>query len=188
MRPAPLTVVMLAVVALSSCSAPSGLPPQIAFGDSLLEQKAHEVDGRIRRTTYAAASERLPDAPLQVEIHVGDEQSTAEQLHQSVMERYRATPGLRPYYQQGSTNRTCAIAARGTPARSFVLLDLCGNGDGGAACAQAIEVLGDGDVSECSSKGGACWNTFCETQWEAWRESLRRLVGTAGRASAQNGN
>lgn len=175
---------MLAVTAgaCAGCSDNAGLPPQIAFGDHLLEQKSHEVDGRISRTTFAAADATLPDASLQVEIHVGDRVFTVEELHASVMDRYRATPGLRPYYVQSHSSRACAVAAREAPARSFVLLDYCSHEDGPAACAQAVEELGDDDVSECAAKGGACWNAFCEAQWEAWRESLRRVAGTAGRA------
>jgi len=172
----------------AGCSDNAQLPPQIAFGDHLLEQKSHDTDGRISRTTFAAADARLPDAPLQVEVHVGDDVSSVEELHESVMDRYRATPGLRPYYVQSHPNRACAVAARQAPARSFVLLDFCSNADGRTACAQAVEKLGDDDVSECAAKGGACWNAFCEAQWDAWRESLRRVAGTAGRAYSREGN
>jgi len=180
---------MVAVAAISSCSAERPpLPRQIAFGDDLLEQKSHEIDGPVARTTYAAANATLPDARLQVEIHVGESQFTVEELHRSVMDGYRATPGLRQYYLQTDSNRACAMAAREAPARSFVLLDYCSHEDGPAACAQAVEELGDDDVSECSAKGGACWNAFCEAQWEAWRESLRRLAGTAGRAYDRRDN
>lgn len=174
---------------LSGCSAErSPLPPQIAFGDDLLEQKSHEVDGLVAHTAYAAANATLPDARLQLEIHVGQGQFTVEALHRSVMDRYRATPGLRQYYWQTESNRACAVAAREAPARSFVLLDYCSNDEGRSACAQAVDTLGDEEVSECTAKGGACWNAFCETQWEAWRESLRRVAGTAGRAYEQRDN
>ena len=174
---------MVAVAAISSCSAERPpLPRQIAFGDDLLEQKSHEIDGPVARTTYAAANATLPDARLQVEIHVGQSQFTVEELHRSVMDGYRATPGLRQYYLQTDSNRACALAGREAPSRSFVLLDYCSNDEGRTACAQAVDALGDEDVAECTAKGGACWNAYCETQWEAWRESLRRVAGTAGRA------
>jgi hypothetical protein len=140
------------------------------------------LTARSRATTYAAANDTLPDARLQVEIHVGREPVHRRGTASLRDGRYRATPGLRQYYLQTDSNRACAMAAREAPARSFVLLDYCSHEDGPAACAQAVEELGDDDVSECSAKGGACWNAFCEAQWEAWRESLRRLAGTAGRA------
>jgi len=174
---------LIVAAALSACSSERPpLPRQLAFGDDLLEQKSHEMDGLVARTTYAAANATLPDARLQVEIHVGQNQFTVEELHRAVMDRYRATPGLRQYYLQTDSNRACAIAGREAPSRSFVLLDYCSNDEGRTACAQAVDALGDEDVSECSVKGGACWNAYCETQWEAWRESLRRVAGTAGRA------
>jgi hypothetical protein len=155
-------------------------PDTITFGERELTRSTDWHRGKMAAIVYLPPGEKLPGASLQVGVIVSGDHTTAEALHQWVIEQGARGDGP-PYFSSGEPGAVCKVGAKHFDGRvrTYMALQVCKTGVARAACVEADEDLSERDFTACVGSGGGgsggC-QAICDRRWLDRREPLDLLA------------
>ena len=153
---------------------PVSFPETMTFGEEELSRAGSGHDDNASAAVYVPASERMPSASLQLGVMVSTAHPTAEELLAWMREQFRRSDSA-GYYDAIADNERCLVGLNPEVPRHFVALQLCGTGDGRAACVESDLLTDRADIDACEDDE-ECLAALCNARWPDERESLEAVL------------
>jgi hypothetical protein len=153
---------------------PVSFPDSMAFGKAKLSRAGAGHDDNASAAVYVPAGERMPSASLQLGVMVSTAHPTAEELLAWMSQQFRRSDSS-GFYDSITGNERCLVGINPKVPRHFVALQLCGTGDGLAACVESDLITNRADIDACEMEE-ECLAGLCDARWPDERKSLEAVL------------
>jgi len=153
---------------------PYSFPDRITFGETELSRAGAGHDDDASAAVYVRPGETMPGTPLQLGVMVSTAHPTAENLLAWTQQRFRSSDSS-GFYDTITGNERCLVGINPVIPRHFVALQLCGTGNGRAACVESDLRTNRRDIDACENDE-QCLAALCDARWQEERESLEAVL------------
>ena len=153
---------------------PYSFPDTITFGEAELSRAGAGHDDDASGAVYILPGETMPGTPLQLGVMVSTAHPTAENLLAWTQQRFRSSDSS-GFYDTITGNERCLVGINPAIPRHFVALQLCGTGNGLAACVESDLRTNRQDIDACESDE-ACLAALCDARWQEERASIEAVL------------
>lgn len=153
---------------------PVSFPDTITFGEEELSRAGAGHGDDASAAVYIRPGETMPGTPLQLGIMVSTAHTTAEDLLTWMKGQFDKSDSS-GFYDAITGNERCLVGINPEIPRHFVALQLCGTGNGRAACVESDLRANRGDIDACESDEH-CLAALCAARWPDERASLEAVL------------
>lgn len=155
----------------------AGFPDTITFAGRPLTKGSNWTRGGMSAIVYVPPGEKMPDASLQVGVLLSTEHTTAQALHNWILDQSMRAGGP-PVFSSGEPGQVCKVAWQQLQdrARTYMALQVCKTGVARAACVEADEEIDQSEFNACIGSSNAGCQDICDRKWLERREPLDLLA------------